>query len=194
MPETDLKPNRANKHEARAFLLSSIVLSAAVFNIAFWYGVTGTVFFEHLFHIWIAATAALVATAFVPHVSTFPPFVSWRGRFVLALPTLWLLLEFLTGPQAQLTETQVWLLWSLAVAILVLTVPYIAYVLVVVTAPDIEQLRSLRLGGAVLGIALLTAVVGVAIGHHHPRILTCEDFEVAGDHVPANCTPSPKKA
>lgn len=194
MPETHLKPNRANKHEARAFLLSSIVLSAAVFNIAFWYGVTGTVFFEHLFHIWIAATAALVATAFVPHVSAFPSFVSWQGRFVLVLPTLWLLLEFMTGPQTQPNETQVWLLWSLAICILVLTLPYIAFVLVVVTVPDIEQLRSPRLSGAVLGIALLTVVVGVAIGHHHPRILTCEDFEIAGDHIPANCTPSPKRS
>ncbi len=191
MHDTDLKTNRTSPHDAKAFLLSSIVLSGAVFKIAFWFGVSGTVFFEHLFHVWIAATVALAASVFVPHISALPQFLSWRGRFVLILPTLWLALELFIGPDAVLSAIQQWFVWGLAMGMLVLTLPYIAYVLVTVTVPDIERLHSARLGGAILGIALLTAFAGLAIGHNHPRILTCSDFEIAGDHVPANCTPSP---
>ncbi len=93
MSDSAAKTEKATGHEAKVFLLSSTVLSSAVFNIAFWYGVSGTVFFEHLLHVWIVATVALAATTVLPHVSSLPAFIAWRGRFVLALPSLWLALE-----------------------------------------------------------------------------------------------------
>ena len=74
----------ASPQEARAFMLSSIAISTGIFGIAFWYGVFGTVFFDHVFYVWVAATVALVASLFVPPVDTLPSFMSWRGRFVLA--------------------------------------------------------------------------------------------------------------
>ncbi len=172
------------------FLLSSIVLSSAVFNIAFWYGVSGTVFFEHLLHVWIVATVALAATAVLPHVSSLPAFIAWRGRFVLALPSLWLVLEVVIGPSATLSLWQYWLIWLLAAAMLVVTLPYVAYVLIVITVPEIERLQGAKLRGAVLGFAITAACVGVVMGYHHPRILTCEDFKVAGNFVPGNCSPA----
>ena len=179
--------HKVGGREAKVFLLSSIVLSTAVFNIAFWYGVTGAVFFEHLFYIWVAASVALAASMLIPHLSALPPFVSWHGRFVLVLPTIWLALEAAIGPAALLSEAQQWMLWSLAISILVLTLPYITYVLVLITIPDIEYLRSAELRAALFGFALASAVAGLAIGLNHPRFLTCRDFEIAGDHVPPNC-------
>ena len=46
--------------EAKVFVISAIALSAMVSNAAFWYGVYGTIFFEHLFYVWVAATVALL--------------------------------------------------------------------------------------------------------------------------------------
>ena len=34
------------------------------FSIAFYYGVFGTIFFEHLFYVWVASTVALAASLF----------------------------------------------------------------------------------------------------------------------------------
>ena len=74
---------RVSEQEAKAFMLSAIALAAGIFNIAFWYGVFETIFFEHLFYVWVAATVALTASMLVPPVDALPAFVSWRGRFLL---------------------------------------------------------------------------------------------------------------
>ena len=58
--------------EARAFVLSATALSTSVFNIAFWYGVFKTVFFEHLFYIWVTSSVALAASMLVPPLNARP--------------------------------------------------------------------------------------------------------------------------
>ncbi len=173
--------------EARAFVLSSIAISAGIFGIAFWYGVFGTVFFEHLLYVWVAATVALVASLFVPPVDALPSFMSWRGRFVLALPSVWLLMVAIEG-EASLIQAQVdWAEWILTVAILAMTLPYLVYVLVMVAVPDIESLTQPKLRVAVWAIAIAIALAGYAIGANHPRFLSCYDFKVSGSNVPDNC-------
>ncbi len=81
-----------SRAEAKVFVISAIVLSATVSSVAFWYGVQGTIFFEHLLYVWVAATAALLASWFVPKMETPLVKLPWRGRFILALPTVWLVL------------------------------------------------------------------------------------------------------
>ncbi|MFY0610895.1 MAG: hypothetical protein JXQ99_05170 [Hyphomicrobiaceae bacterium] len=181
----DNTQGKISDSEARAFVLSAIALSAGIFNIAFWYGVFETVFFEHLFYIWVAATVALVASMLVPPVDALPAFVSWRGRFVLLLPTVWLILEAAWAGQVVGGDDR--LLWVVSIAVVVLTLPYIVCVLVLVAVPDVEQLRAPKLRVALVAFALATAVAGVAIGQNHPLFLTCTDFKVAGDDVPPNC-------
>ena len=183
----DSAQGKISDSEAKAFVLSAIALSAGIFNIAFWYGVFETVFFEHLFYIWVAATVALAASMLVPPANALPAFVSWRGRFVLLLPTVWLLLEMVPASTATATPANDWLAWAISVAIVVLTLPYLVCVLVLVAVPDVEQLCAPRLRFALIAIALTTAVAGVAIGQNHRLFLTCNDFKVAGDDIPENC-------
>ena len=189
---TDAAPNQAriSDQEAKAFVLSCVALSVAAFNIAFWYGVFGTVFFEHLFYIWVVATVALAASLLVPPVRALPKFVSWHGRFVLILPTLWLLLEAALNATGSSSDIQQWMLWGLAIAVVLLTLPYLVYVLVMIAVPDIDQLRSPTLRAALFGFALTIAIAGFAIGKNHPLFLTCRDFKVAGSDVPENCRKS----
>lgn len=179
--------SQISDQEAKVFVLSAVALAAGVFNIAFWYGVFETIFFEQLFFVWVAATVALVASLLVPPVRALPAFVSWRGRFVLALPTVWLLLEASMDPAATLSVMDEWLLWGFAAAAVVLTLPYLIYVLVLITVPDIEELRTPTLRYALFGIALAIAVAAVALGKNHMLFLTCQDFKVSGDDVPTNC-------
>ncbi len=173
--------------ESRAFVLSSIAISTGLFSIAFYYGVFGTVFFDHLFYVWVASTVALIASLFVPPVDALPAFISWRGRFVLVLPTLFLSwLYFSDNPSLNLV-TGGWVEWTLIIAIMMLTLPYLLFVLVMVAVPDVERLTHPRLRLAMLGIAALVMLSGYGIGQNHTHFITCSDFEISGNYVPKNC-------
>ena len=180
-------PIRISDQESRAFVLSAIALSTGVFNIAFWYGVFETVFFEHLFYIWVASSVALAASVLVPPVDALPALVSWRGRFVLLLPTIWLALEAAVNSSVFVTPINGWIVWTVSIGVVVLTLPYLICVVVLVAVPDVEQLHTPRLRSAVIAFALITAIAGVAIGQNHRLFITCNEFKVAGDDVPKNC-------
>ncbi len=182
--------SQIGEQEAKAFILSAVALSAGVFNITFWFGVFETVFFEHLFYIWVASTVALVASMFVPPVDALPALVSWRGRFVLILPTLWLLIEATTDTSATTAFWDDRALLVLSAVIVLFTLPYLIYVLVLLAVPDIDQLRTPVLRYVLIGLVTAMAFAGVAIGKNHPVFLTCNDFKVAGDDIPDNCRKS----
>lgn len=173
--------------ETRAFMLSTIAISTSVFSIAFFYGVFGTVFFEHLFYVWVASTVAMAASLFVPPVDGLPALVSWRGRFVLLMPSLLMAWLFLSeNPSLDIASTG-WFEWALALVVVGLSLPYLLLVLIIVAIPDVEQLKQPKLKAAILGICLATVGAGYVIGTHHFRFITCHDFEVSGNFVPNNC-------
>ncbi len=177
--------------EARAFVLAAVALATSVFGIAFWFGIFQTVFFEHLFYIWVASTVAFAASLFVPPIDALPALMSWRGRAVLLLPSIWLLLEAtseITVSASSITES---LLWALSIGVVALTLPYLLYVLVLITVPDVDRLKTPELRRALCGIVAIIAVAGFAIGQNHRLFLTCQDFKVAGDDVPVDCRNSP---
>ena len=176
-----------SSEEARAFVLSTIALTSGAFTIAFWYGVFNTIFFEHLFYIWVTATVALIASLFVPPLDALPAFMSWRGRFVLALPSVWIMMSFLGDGDHGGAATVAFIEWVVTVATVVLTLPYLLYVLILVIVPDIEQIRSTRLLFAMVSITVAIACAGYGIGRNHPTFLTCYDFKVSGSDVPDNC-------
>lgn len=177
----------ARDAEARAFMLSTIAISTSAFSIAFFYGAFGTIFFEHLFYVWVAATVAMVASLFVPPVDGLPALVSWRGRFVLLLPSvlmIWLL--FSENPTLDVATTG-WFEWALVLFVVGLSFPYLLLVLIIVAIPDVDQLKQPKLKSAMLAIGLATVAAGYVIGKHHDRFITCHDFEISGNFVPDNC-------
>ena len=174
--------------EAKVFVISAIVLSGTVSNAAFWYGVSGTIFFTHLLYIWVAATAALLASLFVPQVETPLIRLPWRGRFVLALPTVWLVLSVFIDIEAYRPDSPgSWALWVASLAGAFLTLPYLLYIIIVAVVPDIDRLKHVKLRVALFGIILVTAIACFLIGKNHPLFLTCENFQVGGHDIPRNC-------
>ena len=177
-----------SRAEAKVFVISAIVLSTTVSYIAFWYGVFGTIFFDYLLYVWIAATAALLASLFIPQMETPPLKLPWRGRFILALPTVWLVLSTFIDVEAYRPDSPgTWVLWVVTLASAFLTLPYLLYVIIVAVVPDIDRLTHTKLRVALLGILLVTAIAGFVIGKNHSLFLTCEDFKVGGHDIPANC-------
>ncbi len=184
-----MAPITISDAESKAFILSAIALSASLFDVTFWLGVFGTVFFEHLFFVWVAATVALVASLFVPPVDALPAIVSWRGRILLLVPTLWLIVEAINNTEA-LGGVWAWGHWVVAIITAGITMPYIIYVLVLVVVPDVDRLQHRKLRIALVSIAAMIALSGYLIGSNHHVFLSCEDFKVAGDDIPDNCRKS----
>ena len=185
MTQEDQAISRA---EAKVFVISAIVLSTTVSYIAFWYGVFGTIFFDYLLYVWIAATAALLASLFIPQMETPPLKLPWRGRFILGLPTVWLVLSIFIDVEAYRPDSPgTWVLWVVTLASAFLTLPYLLYVIIVAVVPDIDRLTHTKLRVALLGILLVTGMAGFVIGKNHSLFLTCEDFKVGGHDIPANC-------
>ena len=177
-----------SRAEAKVFVVSAIALSTTVSYIAFWYGVFGTIFFDYLLYVWIAATAALLASLFVPKMEIPLVKLPWRGRFILALPTVWLVLSAFIDIEAYRPDSPgTWVLWVVTLASAFLTLPYLLYVIIVAVVPDIDRLTHTKLRVALLGILLVTGMAGFVIGKNHSLFLTCEDFKVGGHDIPANC-------
>ena len=162
MTQEDQAISRA---EAKVFVISAIVLSTTLSYIAFWYGVFGTIFFDYLFYVWIAATAALLASLFIPQMETPPLKLPWRGRFILALPTVWLVLSTFIDVEAYRPDSPgTWVLWVVTLASAFLTLPYLLYVIIVAVVPDIDRLTHTKLRVALLGIVLVMAGSLLIIG------------------------------
>lgn len=173
--------------EIRAFMLSSIAIATSVFGIAFFYGVFGTIFFENLFYVWVASTVAMIASLFVPPVDGLPALVSWRGRFVLLLPTVLMFWLFFSDNPSLDIASSGWFEWALAIVVVGLSLPYLLLVLIIVAIPDVEQLKQPKLKAVILLVCLTTVAAGYFIGTHHNKFITCHDFEISGNFVPENC-------
>lgn len=182
-----------SKAEAKVFVISAIALSVTVCNAAFWYGVFEKVFFTHVLYIWAAATAALLASLFVPRIDSPLVRLPWSGRFILALPTVWLVFAAFVDLDAYQPgnygtfSPDTWVLWALTLASAFLTLPYLLYVMVLAVVPDIDRLTHARLRFALPTIVLLMGLAGFALGMHHTRFLTCENFKLGGHNVPEDC-------
>jgi hypothetical protein len=74
-------------------------------------------------------------------------------------------------------------------AVVVVSFQYVIYVITSVIYPDFLKIQRAapKIGIAVVMGTLVLA--GFLVGANHNRFLTCEDFELSGQHVPADCRP-----
>lgn len=166
----------------RAALLIIVPSASVGFAIAFNLGAFGLVFFDRVLAVWVIASIVLVAS----FVTDLPP-RGWPGRIVLLLPTFWLIFAFIDRPEQPVVENGVVLL---AVAVTVLSLPFIAWVLISAINPDFLRLpRSRRV--AILVTVLVFTVAGWGLGYKNSAFLTCDDFKVSGNDLPANCVKVP---
>ena len=175
--------------EAKVFVISAIVLSASVANAAFWYGVFDRVFFTHLLYVWIVATAALLASFFIPRIeSSVATWLPWRGRFLLALPTAWLIFAAFIDVETYRPDSLVtWAVWVITILSAFLTLPYLLYVIIVAAVPNVEKLTHNRLRLGLLGIVFVMGLAGFVLGKNHYLFLTCANFKTGGHDIPADC-------
>ena len=176
---------RISETDFKIFTLSAIAMSIAVWDVTFFLGVFDTVFFEKIFAIWVASTAALFASVFMPPPDLDLP-INWTGRFVLILPTLWIVAGLVDNVGLSKAMADTATLW-ISILVALLTLPYMLYVVVLMTTPDLINLRSKSLVVALFGIVIFIGAMGFAVGRNNHLFLTCHDFRVSGNDLPARC-------
>ena len=172
--------------DIKTFFVATVALSVAGWDVTFNLGVFGVIFFDKLFTAWVASTAALLASLFVPPPDDRDSVVAWKGRFVLALPTVWLLLGLIDdsgfGEPAARAAIEA-ITWVVAFV----SLPYALYVVVLFVTPDLAALRNPRLLVAMAAIVATIGLTGFAVGRHNDRFLTCDDFRISGNDLPDRC-------
>lgn len=167
----------------RATLLITVTAATVAFGLAFNEGAFDTIFFDVYMTVWVIATAVLVGSL----VSELPP-RDWWGRLVLLLPTAWIVAAWIGGPADQDTAADV--LFVLTIIVTVISLPFVAWVLISVINPDFVGLPT-RNRIAVLAGVLVFALAGYAMGARNDMFLNCDDFKVSGNDLPANCASGP---
>ncbi len=167
----------------RAALLIAVPSAVLAFWIGFNLGAFDDIFFDQVLAVWVTATVVLVASL----VSKLPP-RTWLGRLVLLVPTVWLIAATLIDPGDSSGSTDV--LFIITVVVTVVTLPFIGWILVTAINPDFLGLARAN-KSAVIAAALVFFLAGWVLGTANDQFLTCDDFKVSGNDLPAGCTPEP---
>ncbi len=171
----------------RALLLMAVAIAYPVWDIGFELGLHGRVYVEKLFAAWSISTVILLVLLFMPRKAHAPPLV-W---FATASPSVWLLLalSLRTAPEELLLR---YIVLGAGLLTYIACLPYALFAAVSLSYPEILSSKSsdsARLKYVLVAIILILGATGFGIGSNHNRILVCEDFEISGQYVPADCNP-----
>ena len=172
----------------RAFILIVIAVAYPAWDFGFEIGAFGRLFYEKVFVAWSISTALFVVLLMIPRTKLQVPTLAW---FATAIPSLWLVLALAirVAPEVKLLG------YALTVSGFIAYVacfPYVIYMAITIVYPDLLLIRRRRAQFGLATIILALVGAGYIIGSNHSHLLTCEDFEISGQYVPADCRPSLK--
>ena len=167
----------------RSAILITVAAAYFAFDLGFEFGVHGQIFFEKIFFVWSITLALLIIFIIIPKRLLPVPPLLWVAT---AIPTLWLLVGLANraAPDEFLFRHTVTILGFVAVLV---CFPYVVYVIASVIYPDFTKMdRAAPKFGIVLVISIMV-LAGYLVGSNHEHFLTCDDFDIAGQHVPDGC-------
>lgn len=163
--------------------VASVTLALLMFPIAFNLGAYGEVLYPDVFRVLVASFALLLISLRFP---TYTPTRMWVTRLVLASPTAWFVVASIVwGSTADAQENPLMAAW-LAVT-LVISIPVTLRLLIDMFTPQVTAGRDRRLGLWMGGVVVAVVALGFLAGTFNERLMTCDDFAVAGSAEPAGC-------
>jgi hypothetical protein len=159
----------------------TVATSLIVWWPAFTLGVYDEIFFEQLFALWAAATAAFLVAVLLLGRHAQPAVYS------LLIPSVWIVLTWLIpGDRTSLGHD---VLFWLGVLVTLAGFPAMVTLVLIMVVPGAESVRRGRDTAVAVAAIALVVVLSFTLGTQHRRLLTCEDFEISGNNMPAGCTP-----
>ena len=131
--------------------------------------------------VWVASLAALLASIVVGRNTEIKIKFTWWGALILTIPSL-IMFSVVLGLNQYL-----WIGSLLEWLLLIVAIPYIAYILMMIVVPDSVELHSKKLWAGLVFILILINLISYLVGQYNYYFVTCEDFEKAGDALPLNC-------
>ena len=184
MPRYPSPENLEIQPQARTFILFALTLAYPMFGAGFELGAYGELIYERKITAWAVVTAAWLGFGLVPRAQT--GIRNWQ-LFALAVPCLWLLAVAIFSGSGEDPLTRP-LLFMLGLVSYLLCFPFAVYLVAKVVNPDLLNLGGWKPKAGILAIALLFIVAGYLIGGYNYLFLSCNDFELAGNMLPDNCS------
>jgi hypothetical protein len=168
----------------RAFILITVAIAYPAWEFGFEIGAFGRLFYEKVFVAWSISTALLVVLLIMPKEKFAVPRLAWVAT---AVPSLWLLLALVvhTAPEVKMLGHA---LTAIGFIAYLACFPYVIYMAISIAYPDLLTITRLGPRIAAGAIVIGLVIIGFVAGQNHPRFLTCEDFEISGNYIPADCT------
>lgn len=169
----------------RSFILISVALAYPAWDFGFDFGVYGKLFFEKIFLAWSVSSALLIVLIMLPREHVKIPWIAWIAT---SIPTVWLIIVLINraAPADQLLRQTMTVIGFVAY---LACFPYVIYMALAIAYPDFLGMRKKGPGIGIILIALFMGGAGYIAGSNHNYLLTCEDFEITGSYVPADCRP-----
>ena len=167
----------------RSFILITIAVAFPAWDLGFEIGAYGRLFFEKVFVTWSISTAMLIVLLMLPRKNLRVPRIAW---FATAIPSLWLLFALVAHATPDVP------LYTHALTIVgfvtyLACFPYVIYMSISIAYPDLLKLERALPKIGLTSVIVIMLAGGYVVGSNHSLFLTCEDFEISGNHVPEDC-------
>lgn len=163
----------------RATLLIAVGSASVAFMLGFNYGAFGIIFFEQVFTVWVISTIVFAASVFTRLEPN-----GWPKRLVLLLPSLWLVISWLSNNTNAERIDDAALIFTIVVTFV--SLPFVGWILITTINSDFAELaRANKI--AVIAAVGVFLVVGLFLGARNDLVLNCDDFKVSGNDLPTNC-------
>ncbi len=163
----------------RATLLIAAVSGTLAFTIGFNYGAFEVIFFDQLLTVWVISMVVFVGSL----VTKLPP-NTWPRRLILLLPTLWVIAATIDNTTDLASGDRY--VFTITVIVTLIALPFVAWNLVTAINTDFAELPRRNKGIVVSALAIFF-VLGAVLGANNDAFLTCQDFKVSGNDLPADC-------
>jgi hypothetical protein len=173
--------HNGRRGELRAYLTTTLIASAYIFDTAFRLGAYHAIYYSQLQHVAVFSLVILIAVAFIRRQAR----VHYSVMALFAVPVAVFFFRLATPTKHSAGAGHV--IDNVLVILNAIVTPIILWVIARLLAPDYFGLHSRRLKITVAATLTIVAAIGYTSGRFNYRTLTCQDFITAGDKPPANC-------
>ena len=178
---TGFQRDEASAPEIRTFFVSTIGAGLVAWDVAFNFGAFHTVFFARRHQVAVVLFVVVLGTIVLRRQVK----VNWWLLGILSIPMFWILFR-LAFPvrDANSTASRV---DGILFILVVMLYPMVLWIVLRLVAPDYFSIPNRRLKVMSVVIVIVIALVGYAIGEQNSRFLSCNEFKVSGNDLPADC-------
>ena len=166
--------------EIRTFFVSTIGAALVAWDIAFNYGAFHTVFFARRHQIAVVLFVVVLGTIVLRRQAK----VNWWLLGLLSIPMVWIFFRLAVPPRANSMASTI---DSVLFVLVIMLYPMVFWIVLRLVAPDYFSIPNRRLKVMSVVIVLVIALLGYGVGELNGRFLSCNEFKVSGNDLPADC-------